>query len=515
MHLGLTLERNVSRLGEKPVLVFEGRTTSYRQLNAEVNRIANAMIDAGIKKGDKIALIMKNSDEFVKVFYAIMKTGAVAVPVNFRLTASEINYILNDSDSVMAVFDSEFADVISKAAEGIDAIRHKVSAGASKKPGQISLAEFRSTDDSNPDVDISESDDAQILYTSGTTGRPKGALLDHHRVFHVGVNLMAMMAVTPEDRMIHLAPLFHCAELNLFMVLGTFVGCTQVIHKDFNPVDVLKAIEDHKITLFFGVPTMYNFLLQVPNANEFDLSSIRACAYGAAPMPVSLIENSMELFGHDRFYNLCGLTEGGPTGICLTPEGHKIKLGTAGRPIPGTEARIVDENGEDTEPGQIGEFILRGETIMKEYYNKPEETQKALKDGWLYTGDLAVIDEDGYISLVDRKKDMIISGGENIYSTEVEQALYSHPQILEAAVIGVPHEVWGETVAAVIVPKEGQTVDHEEVKEYCRQSLAGYKVPKILYEMEQLPRNASGKVLKYRLRTQYSEDESGGKKVNT
>lgn len=509
MDLGTTLSRNATRLKDKLAVIYGEKTYTYQQFNQIVNRLAHGLLAEGIKKGDKIALFLKNSDQFMVVFYAIMKVGAVAVPINFRLTALEVNYILHDSDAIMVFFDEEFSSLIKQATDHMDRTIVQVSVGEKKEDGQKSLTEIMTENEENPSITVSEEDDCEILYTSGTTGKPKGALFDHHRVIHAGINLMAIMSVTSEDTLLHLAPLFHSAELNLFMVLGTFVGSTQVIVRDFHPVTTLEIIEKNQVTLFFGVPTMYNFLLQVPNRDKYDLSSVKRCGYGAAPMSISLIQKSMELFGHQQFYNLCGLTEGGPGGISLTPERHLDKIGSGGIPIPSTEARVVDEEGNDVKVGEVGEFIIRGETIMKEYYRKPEETKKALRDDWLYTGDLAIIDDDGYITLVDRKKDMIISGGENVYSTEVENVLYSYPKLLEVAVIGVPHEVWGETVAAVYVPREGETVNHQELIEYCRNSLAGYKVPRLFYQVEQLPRNASGKVLKYHLREQYKENEQG------
>ncbi|WP_221566557.1 class I adenylate-forming enzyme family protein [Alkalihalobacillus sp. TS-13] len=508
MNLGLSLSRNATRLPNKEAIVCEGRSFTYSELNREVNRLANGFIARGLSKGDKVAMMMKNSDQFVMVFYALMKAGAVAVPINFRLTASEVEYLLNDSDAKMVVFDEEFAEVMHRACKETPMVELKICAGKKAFADQLLLDSILSSDDCNPDVEVLESDDCEILYTSGTTGRPKGALFDHHRVFHVGINLTAMMGLTVEDRVIHIAPLYHCAQLNLFMVLSTFLGCTQVIYQDFDPVQTLKAFEEHRISVFFGVPTMYNFFLQVPNGKEFDLSSVRKCAYGAAPMPLSLLEKSMDLFSHKQFYNLCGLTEGGPGGVCLTPSRHLDKIGAGGTPIPNTEVRVVDETGEDVATGQIGEFIIRGETVMKEYYNKSEETQETFRDGWLYTGDLATMDEEGYITLVDRKKDMIISGGENVYSTEVEQAIYAHPDVLETAVIGIPHEVWGETVAAVIVPQKEAVINPEEIKAFCREKLAGYKVPRMFYQMEQLPRNASGKVLKFQLRKHYIEQQA-------
>lgn len=502
MNLFQGLERNARNNANKTAIIFNNNVHTYAEFNEQVNQIAHALISSGVKRGDKIGIMMKNSDTFIFVYYAILKTGAVAVPINFRLTAHEVRYILDNSDSKIVFADGDLSEIIAKASEGNEKIQLQVIVGQTKLRNQQLLSEFQSTVTTNPDIEVLESDDAEILYTSGTTGLPKGVVLDHHRVLHVGILMAVTMKMGPEDRILHVAPLFHSAQLNLFLVSSTILGCTQIVQQDFHPVETLKAIAEHKISLFFGVPTMYNFFLQVPQG-MFDVSSVTRCGYGAAPMPMATLQKSIEMFGTDQFFNLCGLTEGGPGGIFLSPEEHQIKMGVSGRANHFTDARIVDENGKDVEPGVVGEFIIKGETIMKEYYKMPEETKKTLKDGWLYTGDLAVIDEDGFITLVDRKKDMIISGGENVYSTEVEQVLYRHSDVLEAAVIGVPHEVWGEIVAAIVVPKEGKTIDKEELMQFCRQQLAGYKIPRVIYEMEQLPRNASGKVLKYKLRENY------------
>ncbi len=497
MDIGTTLVRNARRTPHKTAIHYGEKSYSYVEFNREVNKLANGLISRGIKKGDKIALMMKNSDTYMVTFYAIMKAGAVAVPVNFRLTAKEVGYILNDSDSSIVFFDGEYAELVHEAST--EKVTLQVSAGPTTN-GQIPLEEITTIDESEPEITVEEWDDAEILYTSGTTGNPKGALFDHHRILHVAFSTSIMMKIGPEDNLFHVAPLFHSAQLNLFMVTGTYLGSTQVIHQNFDPVQALKAIDEHKISLFFGIPTMYNFFLQVPDKEKYDLSSVKRCGYGAAPMPVPLLEKSMEMFGHDQFFNMCGLTEGGPGGVLLWPVDHKTKLGAGGRAMLNTEARVVTDSGEDVHPGQVGEFIIRSEMVMKSYYNKPDETQKTLRDGWLYTGDLATIDEDGYVTLVDRKKDMIISGGENVYSTEVEQVLYKHPKILEAAVVGLPDETWGERVVAIVVPKQGETIDYVELTDFCRKHLAGYKMPTDFFEEKELLRNASGKVMKYKLR---------------
>lgn len=501
MDIGLTLARNARRTPNKIAIKFEENVYTYEQFNNKVNQLANGLIEKGINKGDKVALMMKNSDLFALTFYAIMKAGGVAVPINFRLTEREVTYIINDSDSRAVFFDDEYGDIIEKAISN----NSKIDFIVSKKvvtERQFTFDQIMIDNESEPNVVVEEWDDAEILYTSGTTGNPKGALFDHHRVLHVAITVAIQFKLQPEDKMLHLAPLFHSAQLNLFLISSMYLGCTQVIHENFDPVQVLQTIEQEKISFFFGIPTMYNFLLQVPNKNDYDLSSVKRYGYGAAPMPVALIEQAVTLFGNDQIYNLCGLTEGGPGGIYLTPEQHKKYAGAGGMAILNTEARVVNDHGEDVRPGEVGEFIIRSEMVMKEYYNKPEETKEALRDGWLYTGDLATINEEGIITLVDRKKDMIISGGENVYSTEVEHVLYQYPAILEAAVVGIPDETWGERVIAIVVPKEGQTIDYEELRTYCRQHLAGYKVPSVFFEETAILRNASGKILKYKIREQ-------------
>ncbi|MEH7376517.1 long-chain-fatty-acid--CoA ligase [Neobacillus drentensis] len=508
MNIGSLLAQNSRKFPELLAIECEGRSYTYRQFNEEVNRLANGLLVQGVNKGDKLALMMKNSDHFVFTFFAVAKIGAVAVPVNFRLTASEVHYILDQSDTSLVVCDKEFEQIIATAKQGTET-RLVITVGDPVTTGYHSYERILSNNLNEPDVEVSEQDDLEILYTSGTTGRPKGALFDHSQIFKVGIAVVINMGIRQHERILHLAPLFHSAQLNLFLISGVALGATHIIHRDFHPVKTLQAIQEHKITHLFAVPAMYNFLLQVPNAPDYDLSSIKRVGYGAAPMAPEHVKKTIQLFKTDQVYNLCGLTEAGPGGILLDPEGHKHHLGKGGKPIFLTETRVVNEEGNDVLPGVIGEFIVRSDMVMKEYYKKPEETKSTLKNGWLYTGDLATIDEEGYTTLVDRKKDMIISGGENVYSVEVEGILFEHPDVLDAAIIGLPDEVWGEAVCAIIVPKEGAVIDEIGLKNFCRQKLAGYKVPRRIFIEEQLPRNASGKVLKYQLRQKMREVGSG------
>ncbi|MBM7647718.1 feruloyl-CoA synthase [Bacillus ectoiniformans] len=502
MNIGYYLSLNSRRIGEKPAIYCDQKMYTYKELNDEVNSLANGLLQLGISKGEKVALLMKNSDQFVIAFYAAAKIGAVIVPINFRLVASEVHYILGQSDSSAVIYDEEFREIAKEASVGIDSVRYLIVNGWESE-GERSITSLLSGQLKEPKVTVTWEDDLEILYTSGTTGRPKGALFDHRRILNVNMAIAVGLRMHAEDRLLHLAPLFHSAQLNLFLITGIYLGATHVIHREFEPVTTLEAIEKHRITLFFGVPAMYNFLLQVPK--NYELSSVERCAYGAAPMAPELIRKSMEMFQTDKFYNLCGLTEAGPGGILLLPHEHQTKMGSGGKAFALTEARVINELMEDAPDHAVGELVLRGETIMKEYYKKPDETKKALQGGWLHTGDLATRDEDGYITLVDRKKDMIISGGENVYSIEVEQVLYEHPAVLEAAAIGVPDETWGEMVAAVVVLKQGEQVMEDELQSFCRKHLAGYKIPRVFFFTEALPRNASGKVLKYHLRDKFSQ----------
>ncbi|WP_339212529.1 long-chain-fatty-acid--CoA ligase [Solibacillus sp. FSL W8-0372] len=496
---------HASRMPNQKALVFGDYTYTYKELNDEINRYSNGLIKQGLKKGDKVSLFLKNSHWFVICAYAVMKAGGVIVPINFRLTAKEIHYIVNQSDSIAVITDADQTELIKSAIADVSVNPLIYSTGDAAE-GVISLKELDTTQTDDPNVPISADDDAQILYTSGTTGNPKGALLTHGNVISLNSAQTVMMKLNREDVYLLVAPAFRSAGLNMVLTSCFFAGATVVMMRDFHPLETLKAIEQHKVTLFFGVPAMYNAFFMIPKGS-FDLSSVRGYIYGAAPMSPSMIESAVEYLGSDQFYNACGLTEGGPGGVYLTPEEHKTKLGASGKAMTFLDVRVVNDYMEDILPGEVGELIMRGESVMKEYYKKPEETAKTFRDGWLLTGDLATIDEEGFITLVDRKKDMIISGGENVYSVEVEQILNGYPGIVESAIIGLPDLKWGEVVTAVIVKKDDIEIDEEDIKAYCREHLAGYKLPRNFIYVEALPRNVSGKILKYQLRENWKEDK--------
>ncbi|QQK76835.1 long-chain-fatty-acid--CoA ligase [Salicibibacter cibarius] len=506
MNLISVFVQNVRRHPEKMALIYNDRTYTYWELNQRINRFANGLTQLGVHKGDKVALMMKNSDDFVIAFYGAAKLGAVLVPINFRLIGNEVQYILEQSDTVTVVCDEEFEKIINEASASISGIRDVVSVPTAKLDKHLSFENVFHASDEEPNVRIDEDDDFEILYTSGTTGLPKGALFDHKRILYISQGVTGLMGLHANETHLHVAPLFHSAQLNLFLLQGLYVGATHVILRDFDPTTVLEMIEKHRITFFFGIPTMYSYLLQVPNADEYELDSIKLCGYGAAPMAPDVVRQSMKLFNTNQFYNLCGLTEGGPSGIGLMPEDHKDHIGKSGRyPMLFVETKVANENGSEAADGVVGELLLRGDPIMKEYYKKPEATATTIVDGWLHTGDLTVRDQEGYITLVDRSKDMIISGGENVYTVEVENVLYGHAKILEAGVVGTPDPTWGEVVTAVVAPKPGETITLAELEEFCRDEMAAFKIPRKLQVVEELPRNASGKLQKYKMREALKE----------
>ncbi|MBU9675047.1 long-chain-fatty-acid--CoA ligase [Planococcus sp. CP5-4] len=500
MNITTSLTMNATRQPNLPAVNFEGKSYTYRELNAEVNRLANGLVREGISKGDKVALFMKNSDAYVIAFFAALKAGGVVVPVNYRLNAEEAGYLFGQSNAAYVFCDNEFESLVAEAKELDDLLHQVVVYPKAKVEAHLSWAEALDDDHSEPKVEILPEDDAEILYTSGTTGPPKGALFDHQRIVNVSTSFILGTGVNHDDRLLHAAPFFHPSQLNLFLVTGVMLGVPHTILREFAARDVVDAIHQDGCTVFFGLPDMYQALMEAPESANYNLGTLRKCMYGTDPMPNGLIARAMKFFGHEQFYNLCFLTEGGPGGVYLLPSEHALKEGAGGKSMYMTHVRVVDEEMNDVAPGQVGEFIMRGETIMKSYYNMPEETEEAFRDRWLLTGDLATIDEDGYITLVDRKSDRIISAGNNIYSIEIEQVLNRHPQVKEAATVGIPEEEWGEIVGVVIVPKDGATIDEEALSEYLLEHLPQHKAPKKFRFADELPRNASGKILKYQLR---------------
>ncbi len=499
--IGQILERNARRVPRREALVYAQRRYSYQELDAAVNRASRALSRYGVVRGERVALMSPNSDHFIIAYYALLKLGAIVVPANVRLAVPELTFQLSDSGARLLLYDQDLSTVArgAMAATGVSGLPLSGDAGAQ----DLASAAVQESSEP-PDAQVEEGDDAQILYTSGTTGRPKGVLLDHHRVIWTAVNIVVGTGIREGDRLLHVAPLYHSAELDLFLMGGTYLAATHVVLREFEPGIVLSTLEAERITAFFGVPTMYQFMLRDPRLRQMDLSNWRVGMFGAAPMPPSVVAELAEALPHLMLYNLAGLTEMGPGGVFLGGEELRLHPASAGYPILNTESRVVDLNFEDVAPGAVGELILRGETLMKGYWRNPEATAGVMRDGWLLTGDMATVDEDGRIALVDRKKDMIITGGMNVYSVEVENAVITHPAVADCAVIGMPHPEYGETVMAVVSLRPGASLDLEELREHCRPLIADYKIPRRLV-VGPIPRNASGKILKFRLRQEHGE----------
>lgn len=499
--IGSTLRASARRVPDAEALVFADRRYTYAELDAEVDQVAAALAGLGLAKGERFALMAPNSDRFVIAFYAALRLGAVFVPVNPASAPPELEYLLGDSGAAFLVFDPAVAVTVGKA-EGagmLRNVRHVLSLGPDHT--HQDLLSLAKTVDASPVEDVvSESDDALILYTSGTTGKPKGALFDHHRALWVTVNFIATCGMRLGDRILHIAPLYHAADLVGLLISGTFLGAGHVVLQGFEPVAVLDALEKEQITAFFGVPTMFQFLLRVPGVADRDLSAWRIGIFGAAPMPASVVEQLVEVFPAVEFMQVCGQTEAGPGGIYVTSDEVRARPDANGRrALPLTEMRLVDPDDRDVATGAVGELVLRGETVMKGYWNKPAETAETLRGGWLHTGDLARADGDGYVVLVDRLKDLIITGGRNVYSVEVEVALAGHPGVADCAVIARPHPEYGESIIAVVTPREGVTLTLEDVCGFCTDKIASYKIPHDLI-IAAIPRSASGKILKHELR---------------
>ncbi|GAA1327196.1 class I adenylate-forming enzyme family protein [Leucobacter albus] len=518
--LGSLLAVNAQRHPDRPALIFEGAEVterSYVELDREVNQYANALLSLGVSKGDRVAVLSPNSDRFVLAIYGAFKIGAIVTPFNPRSTARELAYLLEDSGAAVLLF----ADATAAAVRGLAGL--EAPAGGAAMPAEAAAApaaQLLALDGADgfpdfhalaatmpsdaPRVDVSEDDDCMIIYTSGTTGQPKGALFDHHRLLWVG-NGMAALGVSSFDRNLHVAPMYHCAELVLFVLSGFSMGTTHVVLPAFEPAAVLDALERHRISVFLGVPTMYQLMLTVPGIEQRDLSSWRLGFFGAAPMPATAVEKLVATLPSVGFMQLCGPTEGGPSGIYSTPEEVAARPDATGRwSTVNCEVRLVNEAGEDVAVGVTGEIILRGEAIMKGYWNKPEATAEAIRDGWLHTGDLAVRDADGFITVVDRLKDMIITGGRNVYSVEVENALAGHPAVQDVAIVSREHDTFGETIVAVVTLAPGAAATLEGLREHGAEYLADYKLPRELV-FRDIPRNASGKILKHVLRSEIRE----------
>ncbi|ALG83965.1 class I adenylate-forming enzyme family protein [Gordonia phthalatica] len=499
--IGSTLRLSANRVPERTALIFGDVRYTYRELDQAADRLAGWLAEQGLRKGDRLAMFSPSSDRFVVTMYAAHRIGAIFVPINPASSAPELDYILRDSGSTFLTFAPALSPVVDAASKnGLPDDLQLLALGP--VDGHRDLFALVADRPATPiDDTVTESDNAHILYTSGTTGKPKGALFDHRRVMSTALAVITTCGIKDADRLLHVAPLYHAAELCILLIPGTLVGATHVVHAGFDPVKVLDNLEAERITMFFGVPTMFQFLLRLPDLGERDLSAWRTGLFGAAPMPPHAVEQLVTTLPNVNFIQLAGQTEAGPSGIFCDRDQVRERPDASGRQaVVLTEVRIVDPDGNDIAAGSTGEMLLRGETIMKEYWNKPEATADTIVDGWLHTGDICRLDEDGYITIVDRLKDMIITGGRNVYSIEVEGAVAAHPNVVDAAVVGRPHEEFGESIVAFVTLVDGATLDLDEVRAFVGERISHYKLPHEFIVVESIPRNPSGKILKRDLR---------------
>ena len=502
MNWSYVLKQNAERFPDKECLIGLGKRFTYRQLDERVDGLAQGLIDLGLGKGDIIAILLYNCCEYMELTFAVNRIGAAWLPLNFRLAGEEFHYILEHAGAKGLVTEPEFEPVVSSIRERLPELKHCFLLGKDAPKGWISydgfIEEHRGSNP--PHADVGLDDLHRLSYTSGTTAHPKGVMISYGNLYWKNFAHILTFGLTQADRTLVVGPLYHVGGMDLPATGTLHAGGSLVILRRYDSVEVLEAIAQEKVTNLWLSPAMTIMLFQEPTFEQYDVSSIRFIIDGGEKMPATLIKEFKEKFPNAWFADAYGLTESVSGDTFLAKDKMLDKLGSVGRPCPHLHVRVVDENGRDMPPNEMGEIVLKGPKIFKGYWKNPEATAAAIKDGWFYTGDMGTLDEDGYLYILDRKKDMIISGGENIASPEVERVIYEHPSVLEAAVVGIPHPKWLEVPKAFVVLKPGTTLTPEELVAHCAKKLAKFKVPKEVEFIDQLPRNPSGKVLKRNLR---------------
>ena len=516
MNLSAQLRETAEKHAEKTAYYFMGQTSTYGELDRAVTKFASGLEHLGIKQGDHIALLLGNSPHFVISLYGALRLGVTTIPINPIYTVDEIGYILKNGD-VKAIVALDLAlPLAEKMHHLLPEIKHYIfcqTTPDSLDQSEISklticskmksFTEVIATGDLDFKGPMQEDDDtAIILYTSGTTGKPKGAMLTHKNLFSNARDVGNYLKMNNNDRVVTALPMFHVFCLTVALNAPLLSGATILIAPKFSPKEVFALIKEYEATIFAGVPTMYNFLYQFPEGNPGDLKSLRLCVSGGAPLPVALLKNFEQKF-NVLISEGYGLSEASPV-TCFNPLDRPRRPGSIGTSILCVENKVVDELGEEVTVGAVGELIVRGPNVMKGYYKMPEETAAAIRNGWLHTGDLARMDEEGYFYIVDRKKDLIIVGGYNVYPREVEEVISNHQDVVEVAVLGVPDADQGEAVNAYVVSRNPK-LTVEEIREYCKEHLAKYKVPTTIGFLDELPKNTTGKILRRALKGQITQ----------
>jgi long-chain acyl-CoA synthetase len=503
--------------GDGIATIDDERTRTWSQFAGRVGRLAGALHNLGLTSGGRVALLAFNSDRYLEYFFALPWAGGITVPLNTRLAPAELAYMLQDAGVQILVVDDAHQAMAAEITADVPTIKHIIYAGERTAPdGFLNHETLVSDAEAVPDLSKGGDEVIGIFYTGGTSGLPKGVMLTHTNIVSNALVVLLNMYEGSPMTYLHSAPMFHIADCQWNMAVTLHAG-THVFMPKFSPETMLQKVEQYQITHCALVPTMVNMLCNFGGRERYDVSTLRGVNYGGSPMPPALIAGAREAFPICRFFQGYGQTETAPNITMLTDKYHVLegpnaeKVASAGQPVFTMEVRIVDPEDREVPRGEIGEITTQGPNVMAGYWNRPQETARALRGGWMHTGDLGYMDEDGFLYVVDRLKDMIISGGENVYSAEVESVIYQHPAVAMCAVFGIPDEKWGESVYAVVVPKENQSVSSEEIVAYCREYIAGYKCPRTVeIRMGPLPMTGAGKILKREMRRPYWEDKSRG-----
>lgn len=486
-------------------MVFRGRETTWREIDSLSNRFAQGIKELGIRKGDRVAALLTNSPEFLVTYLALLKSGVVFVPLNFQSTGSHIEYVVNHSESKILLCDDPFIPLVKKVLPQLKYLPQVITVGEmAPSGGMLSFQDvLRQGQDKEPLVSLTGKDIAIFLYTAGTTGDPKGVVHTHFNCSFVARHWARVFHLGPGKSILLVLPLFHAYGIHCLALPALISGARLIVSEKYQTQWTLEAIQKYKVTAGALVPAMGTMIIQHEDFSKYDLSSLEVLVIGGAIVPYELLKQWREKFPKLELINGYGQTESCPCATGLWDMDILTKPGSVGKPWDVVKLKIVDDQGQELPPRKVGEIVYKVASIMKEYYKDPKLTAETVQDGWLYSGDLGYVDEDGYVYIVDRKKDIIIRGGENISSMEVEEVLHKHPAVLEASAIPAPHPVLGETVMAVAVRKPGQALSQQELIQFCEGHLEHFKVPTRVEFMDELPRNPAGKVLKRELKAKY------------
>ncbi len=506
--IGDISRRSAARYPHQTAVIFRDKELTFHELDKAACRFSHLMLGYGVAKGDRVAVLAYNSHFYPITLLGLAKIGAVQVPVNYMLNGEEIAYVVSHSGAKIFLVEDGLLTLVNEKRSLFPLVEkwgvillHDDNVPA----GFFDLEkDMKAMPDHEPEIDVDAEDIAQIPYTSGTESKPKGAMLSHRSLMSQYFSCIIEGQYEKQDVSIHALPLFHCAQLHCFLIPLIYMGAKNIILHRADPAHILRSIETYKATHMFAPPTVWIGLLHHPDFGKYNLTSLKKCAYGASIMPVEVIRQMDKAFAGIRLWNYYGQTEMGPVATILKPEDQLTRAGSAGKPVINVETRLMDDDGNFVPVGEVGEIVHRSGQVMSGYLNDPEKTEEVFQFGWFHSGDLGVMDNDGYLYVVDRKKDMIKTGGENVASREVEEVLYAHPAVAEAAVIGLPDPKWIEVVSAVVVPKSGAEIKDKEIIDFCKERLAAFKCPKKVFVADKLDKNPSGKILKRELRQKYA-----------